>query len=552
MESMLDIALGWYLAERGLKIFPCEGKKPLTPHGYKDASNEPVKVTEWWTKWPYAQFGVPTGQVNQLLVLDIDGPRGQEWLVKQNFPLTFTVETSPGHLQLWFRQPAGYTTKSTAGSIAPEVDIRGDGGYAIGPFSIHHEAGTIYKPVTAEDAPRLDAPLELLSMASSNGNGELAARDGKIPRGSRHHAMLSLSGSLRARGMREDLILSSIRPLNQQMCAPPLPDDELRKIVQFVGEKPAGDKAGTMPATLESLSTEALFSAHEKTVDWLAWPLFSPGLCTIVDAAPKVGKTRMILGAIHASRVGRHFLSLPTKPVRAIYISEQSGASLAVQMREVGFDGSEPIEELRIVTREHWSRFVFAELLRAIESQFLQAGAVEYNALIFDCWHTIARLEDENNAAEVNQIGNLTIDLAARYGQALVLGRHDRKSGGDVGQSGRSSIHLSGLMDVICHLTRTGNDAHKRKLELVGRVPGLTPEQKIELMPDGSYLNWGSTSDQEQAEETKLEELLTANPKVDYRTIENFTGIGKNRVRDLADSIGWRRDNGKWSKRKPS
>lgn len=241
------------------------------------------------------------------------------------------------------------------------------------------------------------------------------------------------------------------------------------------------------PIPLESLSTAQLFAAQDLKVEWLAWPFAAAGLSSILDALPKLGKTRFILEAIKASRDGRTFLGHATLPIRVIYVSEQSTASLAMQAREVGFTGDEPIEELRWITREHWSRVVFTDLLAQAEKM-----AAGYNCLVFDTWHTVARLENENDAAEVNRLGNLALDLAAQHKLALVLSRHDRKSGGDIGLSGRSSIQLSGLVDVILHLLRLPGQAAptQRKLELLARVPGLPNEQIIELTKKG-YLNYG-------------------------------------------------------------
>lgn len=173
-----------------------------------------------------------------------------------------------------------------------------------------------------------------------------------------------------------------------------------------------------------------------------------------------------------------------------LYVSEQTKASLGMQMREIGFDGSEPVEEFRAITREDWSRFFYTDFLVHLEKEYLTGSG--YNTMIIDTFHTIARMEDERDGAECNKLGNLTIDVASRNSVALVLGRHDRKAGGEVGVSGRSSIQLSGLVDVIAHLLRYGDNPNQRKLELVGRVPGLPPEQTVELMPNGEYFNWAN------------------------------------------------------------
>lgn len=262
---------------------------------------------------------------------------------------------------------------------------------------------------------------------------------------------------------------------------------------------------------LGSLSTAELFTIQESKIEWLAWPFAAPGLATVTDALPKIGKTIFFLQGILAARSNRSFLGIGTKPMRVVYVSEQSAGSLAVQAREVGFTGSEPIEELRWITREYWSRFVFTEFLDRLERQFLDGT---YNALIFDTWHTVARLEDENAAAEVNRLGNLTIDVAARNKLALALGRHDRKSGGEVGLSGRSSIQLSGLVDVILHLVRVPGNERQRRLEILGRVPGLPNEQLIELV-EGGYINRGlpdAVLDEKKERINRVREWLVQSP----------------------------------------
>ena len=48
--------------EQNIPVFPCRAdKKPYTEHGFKDASKNLEQIAEWWTKWPDALIGVPTG-----------------------------------------------------------------------------------------------------------------------------------------------------------------------------------------------------------------------------------------------------------------------------------------------------------------------------------------------------------------------------------------------------------------------------------------------------------------------------------------------------------
>lgn len=279
---------------------------------------------------------------------------------------------------------------------------------------------------------------------------------------------------------------------------------------ELIRGAPLWTNKSVLVQVLTSRSTSELFTAKEEKVDWLSWPVASPGFSVIIDALPKDGKTRLLLEAIIASRQGRQFLNWPTKPMRVVYVSEQSAASLAMQVREVSFTGQEPIEELRWLTREDWFRFPYQEFLEKLERQFLEGSG--YNTLIIDTFHTVASLEDERDAAEVNRVGNLTLDVAARQKLALVLGRHDRKSQGPVGISGRNSIQLSGLMDVILHLLRTPVPT-QRRLEVRGRVPGLPSEVLIELNGN-EYVKYGNPEKLDFDRVAQVRTWLKENPNL--------------------------------------
>ncbi len=73
-----DDGLAWALryAAAGLLIFPVNAnKKPLTTHGFKDATSDPAAIEAWRRKWPHCEFGwaVPAGVV----VVDVDIKHGK-------------------------------------------------------------------------------------------------------------------------------------------------------------------------------------------------------------------------------------------------------------------------------------------------------------------------------------------------------------------------------------------------------------------------------------------------------------------------------------------
>src|SRR5262245_54518011 len=93
------------LARRDVPIFPCRAdtKAPLTPHGFKDATTNPDLIHEWWTRWPEALIGAPTGI--KFVVLDIDCVKhidAAQWYGRAILPLTRTHITRSGGRHLLF------------------------------------------------------------------------------------------------------------------------------------------------------------------------------------------------------------------------------------------------------------------------------------------------------------------------------------------------------------------------------------------------------------------------------------------------------------------
>jgi Bifunctional DNA primase/polymerase, N-terminal len=140
----LDQALGYI--GRGWPVFPCRWdggprfrKTPITPNGFKDASDDPKVVVAWWTRWPKALIGLPTGPASGLVVLDVDVKRAEangfdslEDLGRAVLPETPMVHTESGGLHLYFRCPVR-DLRNSAGRIGPGLDIRATGGYVIVP-----------------------------------------------------------------------------------------------------------------------------------------------------------------------------------------------------------------------------------------------------------------------------------------------------------------------------------------------------------------------------------------------------------------------------------
>lgn len=131
-------------ATAGVAVFPCVpgAKRPLTRHGFADATTDLKQVARWWRRWPAANIGLPTGRTG-FDVIDIDvHPTGSGFaafararradLVAQ---WSHLVRTPSGGVHLYF--PASAERPQESWSLPHEhVDFRGTGGYVIAPPSV--------------------------------------------------------------------------------------------------------------------------------------------------------------------------------------------------------------------------------------------------------------------------------------------------------------------------------------------------------------------------------------------------------------------------------
>lgn len=162
--SNLAVALAH--AKAGRPVFPCrpDNKRPLTEHGFKDASRDPDQIRQWWSQYPDAMPAIPMGRASGLAVLDLDVKDGKDGIAALRDlgldPDTLTpcnVETMSGGRHLYFRWPEGLGC--SVNKIAPGVDVRSEGGYAIAPGATG-EAGS-YSPADPVPADLPEWPASL-------------------------------------------------------------------------------------------------------------------------------------------------------------------------------------------------------------------------------------------------------------------------------------------------------------------------------------------------------------------------------------------------------
>jgi len=136
-SDLLRAAVGY--AEKGLPVFPCRpDRAPYIAKGFKAASDDPAQVREWWTKYPNALIGMPTGAATDTHVTDVDvkSRDGFATLKKLNLQLDHLPQiATPSGGAHFYHRLGGLNLRCTAGKLGPGIDTRANGGYAILPPS---------------------------------------------------------------------------------------------------------------------------------------------------------------------------------------------------------------------------------------------------------------------------------------------------------------------------------------------------------------------------------------------------------------------------------
>jgi hypothetical protein len=243
------------LARRGLYVFPClpGSKKPVPgSHGCRDATTGLALIERWWRENPDYNVAIATGAASGVFVLDADTDRadGEAELRKleaQYGELPPTVEVITAHgRHLYFAWP-DRLVRCSVSSLAPGLDIRGQGGYVLAPPSKHPDGGGCTYAWSVDSASSFaSAPEWLLTRIAApkrNGRGvstppsewrELVS--GGVSEGQRNDSLARLAGLLLCPRVNLDVVM--VRDLllswNATHCQPPLDHAEVIAIVNSI------------------------------------------------------------------------------------------------------------------------------------------------------------------------------------------------------------------------------------------------------------------------------------------------------------------------------
>ena len=258
------------LAHKGWRVFPLTPGSKVPRFGMTDwegrSSAQVSTIMNWWVDGAY-NIGVPAG-INGLLVLDLDVPKNlakKDWPTIEQItqhrgipdPGTLAQRTPSGGIHLIFQMPEGLKLGNSPGRLPEKVDVRGFGGYFVGPGSVTPRGK--YEIVRqAEVLPLPEKVIELITAPSRE------LRPSPPPRGLlrgdlSRYAAAALGAEVRGlervpEGMRNTMLNKSSFKIGQLVGAGILEFDDAATVLLTTGWRMGLGKAETRMTIMSGLT----------------------------------------------------------------------------------------------------------------------------------------------------------------------------------------------------------------------------------------------------------------------------------------------------------
>jgi hypothetical protein len=240
-----------YIA-RGWSVIPLKprDKRPLFPWKEYQTRLPTSKELAAWFEGTDNNIGIVAGNISNLTIVDCDSQEAIEFFESRDFVPTREVQTAKG--KHYYYQYVPGSSNFQAKKEWPGIDLRSEGGYVVGPPSIH-PSGKPYE--WSNDLPIAVGPAWLFKKTEQarTEESEPSGTDDLFSpchEGGRNMALTRLAGSL---------LPSNPLTRTLQICrmwniqnAPPLADDELTRTVESVANKEAAKiEAWSAPIPLD-------------------------------------------------------------------------------------------------------------------------------------------------------------------------------------------------------------------------------------------------------------------------------------------------------------
>lgn len=299
------------LAKMGFKVFPLRenDKRPLFKGSAQTQGTTDLnQVRDIWTQNPNANIGIATG--DSLTVIDVDtitahGVDGEnsmlEYQVDNGFiNETLEVTTPTGGKHYYYLTDNEYSNKA---SILPGVDVRGLGGYVVGPGSTIN--GTLYEAKQLTKPQRANSEvLKLLGACKKRETStdpfkalEKGYSETLIPQGSRTDYLIKQCAQLCDGTKTLETMKRMIQVVNETNLETPLTDRELETEVfpSLKRFKKHEVKNVDLETSIDpnKINLVSVSDIKKERVEWFIPGYIPKGAITIIGGDGGLGKTSL-------------------------------------------------------------------------------------------------------------------------------------------------------------------------------------------------------------------------------------------------------------------
>lgn len=432
-------------AEMGYPVFRIAPRSKIPfagTNGHLDATTDLAIVEQWWRDDPNANIGIAT---EGLLVLDIDGP-SNPWLrdepdLQLDFMSAYEARTPRGGRHLLWRQIPGQPVRISESKIAPNIDVRADGGYIVAAPSVTSVGRYEWvSPGPLDVGPHelIEAPSWLVEIATAKKPPCTVhvASGGDIGEGCRDSTLTSLAGTMRRRGMTARELDAALQQINSDRCKPPLEKSQVTKIANSIGSKtPHAPSVPSSAPPPEPEQPSALVPFRELRGKCRSLrPAVIDGLLRVgeimnVVASPKSRKSWLATDAALAVATGRPWLGKYTTTKGNVLLidnelhEETSADRIPLIARARGISLDE-LDDTLCVQNVRGSLLDILGMRRFFQS--IQPG--KFSLVILDAlYRFMPRGFDENDNGAMASIYNTLDEYAQMTGCCFLLVHHTSK-----------------------------------------------------------------------------------------------------------------------------
>ncbi len=399
---------------------------------------------EWENKFNKFDWGIATGPVSKILVLDDDGGLDLE---KYKIPKTWTVKTPKG-VHYYFKWDSRLDSKvTTKVGVLPNVDTRGDGGYVVfygfqSPFwtapigqtpqwlidLLPNKYNNIISPITYGDK-QVDSKIQ----ETLNG----------IREGNRNASFTSLAGGLRSRGYSSSDIYGILESKAKEVS---FDLKELRILTESVGRYRPRTEEQVNGASIEE------FLKETETVEWIVPGIIAKKSMCFVAGLPETGKTWILIDlAIECAKGGGLWLNrFPVEKAKVLFIDqERFKGETQRRFRSVvaGKEITLPVLKNQLFIR--CGTTTRLDIQNSYEAFHKEISELRPDLVIIDSFATI-KVAEENNRKDIQNVLEKIKELRNEFGCTFIFIHHESKVAFAKGEdsSEPSIAHMAGSVAI--------------------------------------------------------------------------------------------------------